>query len=104
MIRKEDIIMENNKKEFTIKELEKQYAVMSKKCKALDEQIKQKKQDEEDRRQAELAHNKEIRKKEVDDAYDNYSNLLRAYIKDYGSYSTTRTDNTIFPSFWHTFF
>ena len=48
-----------------------------------------KKREEEDRKKAELALKKEARKKEVDDAIDSCRELIKAYIKDYGSISIT---------------
>jgi hypothetical protein len=49
----------------------------------------QKKREEEARKKAELALAKETRKKEVEDALDNYQKLLKAYIEDYGAISIT---------------
>ena len=52
-----------------------------------------KKREEEERRKAEFALQKADREKEVRDAYDNFKILLKAFIKDYGSFSTmTSTD------------
>ena len=65
-----------NKKDFTIEELEQKYAQMSEECKAIGEQIAAKKKEEKERREAELALAKELRKKEVDEAFENYNNLL----------------------------
>lgn len=48
-----------------------------------------KKIEEEERKKAELARVKEIRKKEIEDAANNYQKLLKAYIKDYGAISIT---------------
>ena len=66
-------------RELTLEELEAQYA-------DLGEKIKQKKQDEADRKKAELALAKEERKKEVDEAKERYYELLHAYLRDYHSY------------------
>ena len=44
-----------------------------------------KKREEEKRKQAELALKKETRKKEVEEALDNYQKLAKAYMEDYGS-------------------
>ena len=66
-------------REATLEELEAEYA-------HLKEKIKQKKQDEAERKRAELALEKEARKKEVDAARDHYYALLQAYISDYHSY------------------
>ena len=43
--------------------------------------------EEEERKKAELALEKETRKKEVDDAISNCTTLIKAYIKDFGTYS-----------------
>ena len=48
-----------------------------------------KKREEEERKKAELALVKEARKKEIEDAANNYNELLKAYIKDYGAISIT---------------
>lgn len=42
------------------------------------------------RKEEELRKTKENRKKELDMAWDHYNELLKAYIKDYGSYSAVR--------------
>lgn len=53
-----------------------------------------KKREDEEKRQAELAIQKETRKKEVGEALENYQKLLKNYIKDYGSISiTSNTDD-----------
>ena len=78
--------MEDNKREMTIEELEKQYKEAAKKATMLGEQLEQKKQEEEYKKKAQLALEKEARKKEVDEAFDNYVTLFKKYINDYGSY------------------
>ena len=95
-----------NKKDFTIEELKKMYEDSLKESNALGEMLRQKEKDEEDRKKAQLALEKENRKKEVDEAFENYTKLLKAYIKDYGSYHTTSDDcDMIFPGrFWPSFF
>ena len=86
--------MKDIKGEMTIEELEKEYVKITEKRQNIEKVLKQKKQDEEDRRVAQLVVDKEKRKKEVDEAYDNYCTLVNAYIRDYGSYSTV-TSNSI---------
>lgn len=49
--------------------------------------------EEAEARKAQLAAEKEARHKAVEDAYDIYLELRRAYVKDYGSYVTMRTCN-----------
>ena len=95
------------KKDFTIEEMEKQYSEMRKQCNNLYEQIKQKKQDEADRIKAELALQKEARRKEVDEALKNYNELLKAYLADYGTYRSEEfsDDFAWYPNkFWRSFF
>ena len=87
------INMKDTKKEMTIEELEKELAEVTSKKQLITEQLEKKKQDEEDRRVAQLALDKEKRKKEVDEAYENYITLADAYARDYGSCSTV-TSNT----------
>ena len=77
----------STKKEYTIEELEAQYKLAEEKRNCLKQQIEQKKKEEEDLRQAQLALQKDARKKEVDDALEKYKKLLTAYIDDYGIYS-----------------
>ena len=92
------------KKDYTIEELEQQYAAIEEKRNALQQQIEQKKREEQELRDAQLAMEKEDRKKEVDDALENYKKLLRAYMRDYGMYSYS-ADDEIFdlfgPKFWN---
>ena len=93
-----------SKKDFTIEELRKMYEDSLKESDTLGEMLKKKEQEEADRKKAQLALEKEARKKEVDEAFENYNKLLKAYIEDYGSYSTT-TDMDWFPkSLWPSFF
>ena len=58
-----------------------------------------KKREEEERKKAELALKKEARKKEVEDARDNFQKLLKAYVQDYGSISITN-DSDEWPPFF----
>lgn len=98
--------MENNKN-FTIEELQKMHEDLLKETNTVGEMLKQKVQDEEDRRKAQFALEKETRKKEVDEALDNYNKLLKAYMEDYGAYSsTTYSDDFVwYPNkFWRSFF
>ena len=47
-----------------------------------------------------LRKEQEIRKKEVDMALDNYLNLRKEYVKDYGKYNVVRTFNDSNNSIW----
>ena len=75
-----------DKRELTIEELEAQY-------KALGEQLSKKKKDEETKRKAQLALEKEVRKKEIEETEKRYCELIKAYRKDYGNYYIERTCN-----------
>lgn len=80
-------MMKDNIREATLEELENEY-------RALGEKIQKKKQDEEERKKAELAKAKEIRKQELDEAREFYYNLLHEYLKDYHSYEGFYTDDS----------
>ena len=106
--------MESNKREMSIEELEKQCKAASETFNALSEQLKKAKKEEEERKNAQLALNKEARKKEIEVKQkeieikqNELSELIHAYLKDYGSYSTTRNykqqDDNGFPYLWHWF-
>ena len=86
--------MKDVKREMTIEELEKEYVKITEERQNIERALKQKKQDEEDRRVTQLALDKEKRKKELDEAYENYIALANAYARDYGSYSIV-TSNTL---------
>lgn len=87
------------KREMTLDELEAKY-------KELGEVITKKKAEEEKRKQEELAHTKEARRKEIELKEKELCALKRSYIKDYGSYSAIRNtdDNELFPYLYHLFF
>lgn len=91
------------KKEYTIEELEAQYKLAEEKTNALKQQIEQRKQEEKELREAQLTLEKEIRKKEVDEAIEKCKELIKAYMHDYGIYSFKSTDDEpIFNSkFWN---
>jgi hypothetical protein len=88
MIRKDELIMEKGKRELTIEELEKQLADVNETRKFLSETLAKKKKAEKEKKEAQLALEKENRKKEVDEAYETYRILVNNYVRDYGSYST----------------
>ena len=79
--------MEAKKKSINIEELKKQCEEAKNNFETLNEQLKKAEQEEEARKQAKLALEKEARAKEIDAAYDKYYELLSAYVKDYGIYS-----------------
>lgn len=97
----------STKKEYTIEELEAQYKLAEEKRNVLKQQIEQKKKEEKELREAKLALEKDVRKKEVDDACNKYIELLKAYMEDYGAYSYISNDNIfdMFNSkFWNQIF
>ena len=87
-----------SKKDFTIEELTKQCEEAKKNFETLNNQLKQAIQEEADRKKAQLALEKQNRKKEIDDAFENCSKLLENYIKDYGSYSLPTITNDFYQS------
>lgn len=97
------------KKKINVEELKKQYEEAKSNFETLGEQLKKAEQEEEARKQAKLASEKEARAKEVDAAYDKYYKLLCAYVKDYGIYSKeskvnnfSDLINSVFhESWWH---
>ena len=95
-----------NKKDLTVEELQQQCEEAKKNFETLNKQLKKAQQDEEDRRKAKLALEKENRKNELEEAFNKYMSLLKAYIKDYGSYHTTYPDNLdlLFDKAWKSFF
>ena len=86
--------MTENKNEQTLEQLEKAYADMGK-------LLQQRRKEENDRRNAELANTKEARKKEIRDAFDKCDELCKAYIKDYGKLeiSSTKSEDGFLPFF-----
>ena len=95
-------------KDFSIKELEEKCNELGNQYEDMMRILKERKQEEEIKKQAELAAEKEARKKEVTEARDNFQKLLKAYIKDYGSISIN-TDANEWPPFfsskpWHWWF
>ena len=99
--------MKNEKKTLTVEELKKACEEAKNNFDALNEQLKKAIEEEEERKQAQLALDKESRKKEVDGACKTYRKLLKEYIKDYGAYSLTTdtSDADLFPNvFWRSFF
>ena len=95
--------MKEEKRMFTTEELEKQCEKARKAYERLNEQLQKQKQEEEEQRKAQLAAEKAVRKKEVDDAFDNYIKLSKAFEKDYGYYAFSKTYVNEFPwsMFWN---
>lgn len=94
----------STKKEYTIEELENQYKIAEEKANVLKKQIEQKKKEEQERIEAQLAIEKDARKKEVDDALTTYKVLLKAYMRDYGTYIYASNDDVfdmLSSKFWN---
>lgn len=81
----------------TLEELKKEY-------KALGEEIAKKEKAEAEEHKARLVAEKAARREKVKLAEKNYRELLTAYIADYGSYSTTESNNDLTSSILHMFF
>ncbi len=95
--------MEDNR-ELTIDELQKQYEEVKRNFKRLSIQLEKKKKEEEELRETKLAKEKDARKKEVNEAFEKYKALLKAYMDDYGNYSYSSDDGVcdLFSSkFWN---
>ena len=86
---------DTTKKEINIEELAKAYEEAKANLETLSEQLKVAKQEEEDRRKAELALVKEARKKEVEDAANNYQKLLKEFLKDYGAIALCNSPDSL---------
>lgn len=71
-------------KELTLEEMKKQYETLGKK-------IIQKEKAEAEERKAKLAAEKATRREEVRLAEKTYRELVSAFVKDYGSYSSTES-------------
>lgn len=88
------------KREMTIEELEAEYKKVSEQYDNLGAQIKKKKQEEEDRKKAQLATEKDARYKEIEEVGKHLNELIKNYTRDYGSFSFSRRcsndDNYIF--------
>lgn len=93
----------STKKEYTIEELTQQCEEAKKNFERLNKLIEEKKREEKELREAQLALEKDARKKEVDDAIAKCKALVKAYMHDYGIYSFSSTDgDSIFSSkFWN---
>lgn len=92
--------MKDEKREMTIEELEAEYKKVSEQYDNLGAQIKKKKQEEEDRKKAQLAIEKDARYKEIEEVGKHLNELIKDYTRDYGSFSFSRrsfnNDNPIF--------
>ena len=83
--------MKDEKREMTIEELEKQVSEMKEQYDDLNKKLKQKKQDEADRKKAQLEAQKNTRYKEIEEVSKHLNQLISDYTKDYGRFSFTRS-------------
>lgn len=92
----------STKKALTIEELTKACEEAKANFDTLSEQLKAAKQEEEDRKKAELAHQQEKRHKEIEDVSKHLNELCKAYVEDYGhlKLESNSEDYDWFPSFW----
>ena len=102
--------MKDEKREMTIEELENQVLEMKEKYEDLNKKLKQKKQDEADRKKAQLEAEKDTRYKEIEEVSKYLNQLISDYTKDYGRFSFTRSYSNNddykydFPYLYHWFF
>ena len=102
--------MKDEKREITIEELEKQVSEMKEQYDDLNKKLKQKKQDEADRKKAQLEAEKNTRYKEIEEVSKHLNQLISDYTKDYGRFSFTRSYSNNddykydFPYLYHWFF
>lgn len=95
------------KKAITLEELEAEYAMRMAKCEAMRLQIEKNKREEEYRKKAQLALEKESREKLIEAKEQELITLIKDYINDYGTYSkriTNRSDDDLFSYLYHLFF
>jgi regulator of protease activity HflC (stomatin/prohibitin superfamily) len=86
--------MEYNYNECTTQALEAEQARVAEQHKALTAELNRRRQEEADRKKAQLALEKKQREDEIRAAGDHYNELVQAFVKDYGSYE----------NFWGWFF
>ena len=96
----------STKNEYTIEELEAQYRLAEEHMSDLGLKIEEKKREERELKNSQLAKEKNARKNEIDEAFNKYKTPIKSYIDDYGVYSyTTTTDDSfvdLFSSkFWN---
>ena len=83
-----------NTKNFTCPYCGKEYEAATDYAKCILDCAEKIKQEEEDKKRAELALEKDKRRKEIEEARQKLFDLEKAFIKDYGSYTFTGAYNT----------
>ena len=72
--------------ECTTKALEEEQARIEEQYKIIIDELNKRKQEEAERKRAQLAVDRQKREKEIRDAKKKYNDLVQAFIEDYGSY------------------
>lgn len=103
MIRKEVLIMKNMNAFYACPYCETEYTEPAELARCILRCEEKKKAEEEKKKQEQLALEKEARKQEIAEKEEELQELLNKYIKDYGSYSTTRNLSIDPYSFWRMF-
>ena len=83
-----------NKEEKTLKEMKEEFAALQKAILQKEQEELEKKRAEERVRKAELEKQKEARKKEIDKKAEEFSELIKEFVKDYGYYSNSNASTT----------
>lgn len=93
------------KNEKTLEQLQEELETAKKAYEFIQKKFSEKEKEEREQAEAKLAAEKESRYAEIKKIEKKRSELIRAYIKDYGSYNTTRAHNEDgIPYLWHMFF
>lgn len=98
--------MKEFKEEKSLEELKKELETAQKAYAAMQDIVNKREAEEKQKKRAELALEKEKRKKVIEEKEEELVNLIHDYIKDYGSYKTYRNANydDIFSHLYHLFF
>ena len=78
--------MEYNYNECTTKALEEEQTRLADQYKTVTDELNKRKQEEADRKRAQLALDKQKRQEEIRAAKKQYDDLVRKFVEDYGSY------------------
>lgn len=85
--------MANKEENKSLEELQEELKEAKNAYELIKKRTEQKEKEEAERKQAELAAERDKRKKEIEKAEKHYHDLVRQFIKDYGSYSINRSYN-----------
>ena len=78
--------MNCNYNECTTKALEEEMARLSEQYQTVKDELKKRKVEEEERKRARLAADRQNREQEIRDAKKKYDDLVQLFVEDYGSY------------------